>query len=94
MLMLLADGAQAFDPTPLIASAGSLGFAIWFGVYVMMYFLPAQQTEHRAQLKEQAERFAQTVKEQAEYSASTIKEIVLEMRAERESYDRWRMGTH
>lgn len=91
---MLADASQAFDPTPLVASAGSLGFAIWFGVYVMMYHLPQLQKEHRDQMKELSERFAKTIDEQSSECSATIKEIVSELRAGRESYDRWRMGTH
>lgn len=82
MLALLADnagGTSLNDLTPIIASAGSLGFAVWFGVYVMMYHLPAQQKEHREQMEKRDEMHA-----------DTIKELVAELRAGRESYDRWR----
>lgn len=82
MLVLLADatgGTTLNDLTPIIASAGSLGFAVWFGVYVMMYHLPAQQREHREQMEKRDAMHA-----------DTIKELVAEMRSGRESYDRWR----
>lgn len=82
MFVLLADASTTSslnDLTPIIASAGSLGFAVWFGVYVMMYHLPAQQKEHREQIEKKDETHAET-----------IKGLLAELRSARESYERWR----
>lgn len=80
MSLLLADaGIGLTDVTPVVSAIGSLGFAIWFAYYTTTTTLPNQQKEHRDQIRELAETHS-----------NTIKEIVGELRASREAYDRWR----
>lgn len=87
MSLILAEAAIGLtDFTPVVSAIGSLGFAIWFAYYTTTTTLPNQQKEHRDQIRELSETHA-----------NTIKELVAELRAGRESYDRWRMtqiGTH
>lgn len=92
MFTILADAAATSmtlsDLAPMISTAGSLGFAVWFGVYVMMYHLPAQQKEHRDQLEKRDEMLERLEERHQE----TVKAIVEELRSGRESFDRWRMA--
>lgn len=79
-----AAAANAFDVssiTQVISAIGSMGFAIWFAHHTTTVTLPKQQQEHREALRDQDKTHAET-----------IKELVTEMRASREAYDRWRMS--
>jgi len=59
----------------------SIGFATWFAYYTTTTTLPNQQKMHREQLKEVQDSFS-----------ASLKEIIGEMRAEREAFDRWKMA--
>lgn len=83
MLSLLAEAMTVADVMPAISSVGSLGFAIWFAYYTTTTTLPTQQKQHQEQLEKLTETHAET-----------IKEIIGELRQYRESFDRWRQGTH
>ena len=87
MSLILAESAIGLpDLTPVVSAIGSLGFAIWFAYYTTTTTLPNQQKEHRDQIRELSDSHA-----------NTIKELVAELRAGRESYDRWRtnqLGPH
>jgi len=80
MILAEAGGLDVSSVTPALSAIGSLGFAIWFAYHTTTVTLPNQQKEHREQIKELADTHS-----------NTIKELVSELRAERESYDRWRM---
>ena len=85
MLTILAETA-AMDVsaiTPALSAIGSLGFAIWFAYYTTTKTLPDQQKEHR-----------DAIKELTETHSNTIKELVAEMRAGRDAFDRWRTDSH
>lgn len=84
MPLLLADSGIA-DAMPALSAVGSLGFAIWFAWYTTTTTIPNQQKEHR----ETIDRLTVTHSE-------TIKELVAEMRAQRDAFDKWRMlgGPH
>lgn len=79
--LLIADASVLMpsDALSVVSAIGSLGFAIWFAYHTTTVTLPRQQQENRELLKELAETHA-----------ATIKELVSEIRANRESYDRWR----
>lgn len=79
--LLIAEATLPSDALSIVSAVGSLGFAIWFAYHTTTVTLPRQQQEHRELLKELAETHA-----------ATIKELVSEIRASRESFDRWKLS--
>jgi hypothetical protein len=78
-MLTIADAVTITDAMPAVSAVGSLGFAIWFAWYTTTTAIPRQQQEHRQQIKELSDTHART-----------ISELVAELRAGRESFDRWK----
>jgi hypothetical protein len=79
-LLAEAGGLDVTSITPVVSALGSVGFAIWFGWYVITKTIPDQQKEHRDQITELTERFD-----------GITKSLLEEMRANRDAYNSWRM---
>lgn len=95
MLMLLADAAPAMtgaDYAQILGAVGSVGFSIWFGYHTTSTTIPNMQKDHREALVALTIRFDQTIKEMAVTHAAAIRELLAELKAEREDFDRWRMA--
>ena len=98
LLLLLAEAGAAVagvtltDVTPIISSIGSLGFAIWFAYYTATTLIPNQQKEHRDQIEKITNTHANTIEKSAAYHSSMVDKIVGEMKAARDSFERWRSG--
>ena len=65
--------------SPIVSNLTSIGFAVWFAVRTVTKTIPDMQKEHREERKEMMLRFE-----------ASIKELLIELKASRETHDRWK----
>jgi threonine dehydrogenase-like Zn-dependent dehydrogenase len=94
---LLAETTGFNEAMPALTSGGALAIVAWFARYLISTTIPLMQTDHRQQIKDLVENHNKAMTEQAQRMldqsvalSSAMKELVTELRAARDGYDRWK----
>ena len=82
-MLTLADATvtTVTDMLPIFSSVSSVGFAVWYGGYTVMYLIPGLQKKNDDLIDKVTQRHDETVRQ----LLSEIKEM-------RTAFDAWRSG--
>lgn len=78
---LLADTSSANDLLPIFSSVSSVGFAVWYGGYTVMYLIPGLQKKNDDLIDQVTKRHDETVRQ-----------LLIELKETRLQFEAWRSG--
>lgn len=82
-MLTLADATvtSVTDMLPIFSSVSSVGFAVWYGGYTVMYLIPGLQKKNDELIDKVTQRHDETVRQ-----------LLAEMKEMRMAFDAWRSG--